>query len=92
VAFVLVYVAWALVVAPLQYVVNLAAGAPARTALASPNRAWSLITVREILVEEAPKSRPLPEGAVESGFSARPVTFTVAIASALLFTVSFFTG
>jgi len=87
-AFLLVFVAWLLVVAPLQFVVNLAAGAPARLALASPARAWYRITPHEIHVEEALKSDSVPEGATESGFSAKPVTFTAAIASALLFAVS----
>ena len=87
-AFLLVFVAWLLVVAPLQFVVNLAAGAPARLALASPARAWYRITPHEIHVEEALKSGSVPEGATESGFSAKPVTFTAAIASALLFAVS----
>lgn len=87
-AFLLVFVAWLLVVAPLQFVVNLAAGAPARLALASPARAWYRITPHEIHVEEALKSGSVPEGATESGFSAKPVTFTAAIGSALLFAVS----
>jgi hypothetical protein len=87
-ALLLVFVAWLLVVAPLQFVVNLAAGAPARLALASPARAWYRITSQEIHVEEALKSDAVPEGATESGFSAKPVTFTAAIASALLFAVS----
>ena len=87
-AFLLVFVAWLLVVAPLQFVVNLAAGAPARLALASPARAWYRITPHEIHVEEALKSDSVPQGATESGFSAKPVTFTAAIASALLFAAS----
>jgi hypothetical protein len=91
-AFILVFVAWLLVVAPLQFVVNLAAGAPARLALASPARAWSRITPHEIHVEEGLKSDSVPEGATESGFSAKPVTFTAAIASALLFALSRLVG
>ena len=88
----LVFFAWLLVVAPLQFVVNLVAGAPARLALASPARAWYRVTPHEIHVEEAFKSDSLPEGATESGFSAKPVTFTAAIASALLFAVSRLVG
>jgi hypothetical protein len=86
--FALVYVAWLLVVAPIQFVVNLLAGAPARVALASPYRAWFLITAHEIHVEEAWKSEPLPKDAVESAFSSKPVTFTAVIAAATLFVVS----
>jgi hypothetical protein len=91
-AFLVIFAAWLLVVAPLQFVVNLAAGAPARRALASPARAWSLVTPHEIHVEEALKSDAVPEGATESGFSAKPVTFTAAIASGLLFAVSRLVG
>jgi len=91
-AFVIVYLAWALVVAPVQYVVNLAAGAPARMALASSYRAWAHITPHEIHIEEAEKSESVPDDGSESGFSAKPVTFTTAVAAALLFTVSYFTG
>lgn len=86
--FALVFVAWLLVVAPLQFVVNLLAGAPARLALASPYRAWSRVTAHEIHVEEDWKSDALPEGAVEAGFTSKPVTFTAVIAAALLFVVS----
>jgi hypothetical protein len=53
-------------------------------AVASPNRAWSRITAREIHVEEASKEDSVPDGASESGFSTKPVTFTAAIAAMLL--------
>ena len=88
VGFVLAFVAWLVVVAPLQYLVTLVAGAPARVALASSVRAWSRITPDGIDVEETAKSEGLPEGATESGFSAKPVTFTAGVATALLFVAS----
>jgi hypothetical protein len=82
------YFSWLLVVAPLQFVVNLLAGVPARSALASSERAWALVTGREVLIDASLKSEPLPQGAVESGFTTRPVTFTAVIAAALLFIVN----
>jgi hypothetical protein len=90
--FVLAYVAWLLVVAPLQFVVNLVAGAPARVALASPYRAWFRVTDRGIHVEADWKSDPLPKGAVEAAFTTKPVAFTAVIAAALLFAVSTVVG
>lgn len=87
-AFLLAFVAWLLVVAPLQYFVYLLTGAPARAACASDARAWYRVTPREIQVEETWKSNAIPEGASESGFSARPVSFTAAITTAALFAVS----
>jgi hypothetical protein len=86
--FIALYVVWLLVVAPIQFVVNLLAGVPARAALASPDRAWALVTGREVRIEASLKSEPLPRGAFESGFTTKPVTFTAVIAAALLFIVS----
>lgn len=74
-----------LVVAPIQYFVYLIAGAPGREACASPERAWYSIRAREILVESGSRSAELPAGAEESAYTARPVTLTAAIASAILF-------
>jgi hypothetical protein len=79
------FVAFILVVAPIQYFVYLVAGAPGREAYASPERAWYRIGAREILVESGPRTDELPAGADESAYTGRPVTFTAAIASALLF-------
>jgi hypothetical protein len=89
-AFNLLYAVWMLVIAPTQYVVNLVAGAPARRALASPVRASFRSTPKTISVRRTLKRKALPEGATESGFSASPVAFTSAVASALLFLVSTF--
>jgi hypothetical protein len=86
------FVLWLLVVVPLQYLVYLVAGAPARQALASGSRAWALVTDRGLAADVSSKSLPMPEGAIESGFSAQPVAFTAAVAAALLFAVSKLVG
>jgi hypothetical protein len=78
-------VVFVLVVAPIQYFVYLVAGAPGREACASPERTWYRIGPREIVVESGPRTGELPQGADESAYTARPVTFTAALASALLF-------
>jgi hypothetical protein len=89
-AFMLLFALWMLVIAPIQYVINLVAGAPARRALASPVRALFRSTPGMITVAETPKRKELPKGATESKFSTSPVAFTSAIASALLFLASTF--
>jgi len=81
--------AWLLVVAPLQYLVTLLSGAPARMAIASDqklvvSRSQDVIEWRTLPVE-----RPTPEGTTELGFRTKPVTFANAIAALLLFAVSF---
>jgi hypothetical protein len=87
-AFVLATLAWLLLVVPLQYFVYLATGAPARVACASPTRAWVTSQEKGTIISEALKSDALPMGAIESGFTARPVTFTAAITTGVLFAVS----
>lgn len=87
-AFVLAALAWLLLVVPLQYFVYLVTGAPARVACASPTRAWVKSEEKGSIISEALKSDALPAGAIESGFTARPVTFTAAITTAVLFAVS----
>lgn len=91
-AFLAAFGLWLLVVVPLQYLVYLVAGAPARQAFASVYRAWALVTDRGLAAAVTPKWHPIPEGAIESGFSAQPVAFTAALAAALLFAVSTLTG
>jgi hypothetical protein len=91
--------AWAVVIAPLQYWVNLVCGAPAREALASSRTLWIVErgTRNELLF--APKDpnesqrRELEEAGKEGkmtrvGFAEKPVTFTSAIATAVLFGIS----
>lgn len=96
--------AWALVVAPLQYFVNLVCGAPARVALKSDTTAWRIR--RSALHTEylktpkltAPFADPAAKADLEAArargdateitWAARPVTVTAAIAAAVLFGVS----
>jgi hypothetical protein len=77
--------AWVLLVAPAQYFVYLVAGAPAREALASPRRLWLRVTPGETEFATDSKLNAVPEDASESGFTAKPVTFTAALAAVLLF-------
>jgi hypothetical protein len=80
--------AWALVVAPLQYFVNLVCGAPARVALASRTTMHRVQpTPSHTEYVNAPKDSPEVDGA-ELTFASRPVSFTAAIAAALLFGLS----
>lgn len=80
--------AWLLFVVPLQYFLYLVTAAPARVACASPTRASVEMKAKETIYGETLKSDALAEGAMESGFSAKPVTFTAAITTAVLFAVS----
>ena len=79
------FVAFILLIAPIQYFVYLVAGAPGREACGSPQRAWYTIGTREIRVESGPRSAGLPERATESAYTGQPVTLTATLASALLF-------
>jgi hypothetical protein len=88
----LAFVAWILLVVPAQYFVCLIAGAPARAAIASPQRAWVRVTREEIQVVEDSKHQDIPEGATESGYSAKPVTLTASLAAVLLFAASQLAG
>lgn len=92
-AFALAILAWLLLVVPLQYFVYLVTGAPARVACAAPQRAWveseeNVSGGQESIFAVALKSDLLPKGAIESGFTAKPVTFTAGITTAVLFAVS----
>jgi hypothetical protein len=92
-AFVLLFVAWLIVIVPFQYLVVLVAGAPARLALSSPRRAAVRVSPRGIeVIGRLDKTKKLPKGAVESAVSAMPVAFTAAIATGLLLVVSQFVG
>ncbi|MGH3020785.1 MAG: hypothetical protein ACRDNR_11600 [Gaiellaceae bacterium] len=87
--FVLAFFAWLLVIAPVQYFVYVITGAPARAACASPARSYFYKREGSLLFYgKLAKWRDLPTGAIESGFSARPVTFTAAITAAALFAAS----
>jgi hypothetical protein len=91
--------AWAVLIAPLQYWVNLVCGAPAREALASSKTLWLAQSAHrnefllapkdpnEIQQRELEKARK--EGKLtEIGFAAKPVSFTSGIATAVLFGIS----
>lgn len=93
------FAAWAVLVAPLQYWVNLVCGAPAREALASSSTLWARRHAKGTELLFAPKDpnefqrRELKEahrkGEMEEvGFADKPVSFTAAIATAVLFGMS----
>jgi hypothetical protein len=104
VVFSLAMLAWALVVAPLQFFLNLVAGAPARTALASSTTVWRVqVDATHIEYVHGPKdldevtdrdeAQQLADGlaagkVTETTFAAKPVALTSAIAAALLFGAS----
>jgi hypothetical protein len=87
-AFWLATLGWLLLIAPVQYFVYLATGAPARVACASPARTWVKSEEKHTIISEALKSNAMLKGAIESGFTAKPVSFTAAITTAVLFAVS----
>jgi hypothetical protein len=96
--------AWALVVAPLQYWVNLVCGAPGRMSLASWRTVWCIkhspqlteycFAPREATDFVNPQDvRELEEArehgrATEITFATKPVTFAAALASAFLWGIS----
>ena len=80
---------WVVVVAPVQYLVTLVSGSPARLALAS-DRKLVVARAKDTTVWRAVAAEsPTPEGAVEIGFRTKPVTFANAIAAVALFGLSF---
>ena len=89
IAFVVVVVAWLIVIAPLQYFGNLVAGAPARSALGSTTRTWALRRKEATVVKTTP-IKEMPERAEEIGLARRPVSLTSTITAGLLFAVSQF--
>jgi hypothetical protein len=91
--------AWAVVIAPLQYWVNLVCGAPSREALASSRTLWIVERPKRIELRFAPmdpnesQRRELEKAGKEGkmtriGFAEKPVTLTSAIATAALFGIS----
>ena len=84
-----IWICYLVVVAPLQYVVTLVAGAPARLALGSSSRAWVERTGDHVAITSGP-SELMPEGAESIGLTGRPVTATSAFGAVLLFAVSLF--
>jgi len=94
--------AWAVLVAPLQYWVSLVCGAPAREALASSGTLWVVRSANRTKFwfapkdptefEEEPELKEAYERGemTEAGFAKKPVSFTAAVSAALLFGVSRF--
>jgi hypothetical protein len=91
--------AWIVLIAPLQYWVNLVSGAPVREALASSRTLWLLDSPNRIEFISAPKDpneyqqheleKAREQGKlIEIGFAATPVTATSGIATAVLFGIS----
>jgi hypothetical protein len=89
VAFFATCLAWVAVIAPLQYVGNLVAGAPARLALASPVRTYALRMGKTTYLGHRPVDT-LPEGAEEIGLARRPVAVTASISAGLLLAIGMF--
>ena len=80
IAFVILSVAWLVVIAPIQYFGNLVAGAPARLALAKPSRFAIVVTA--------------PDGGardhwMEIGLVQKPVAVTASITAGLLLAISY---
>ena len=88
----LAIVAWFLIVAPLQYFLHIVTGAPARTMLDAGLRTLFIPNATDgiDIVMDVPIAQPIPEGAVEAGFIAKPVTLTMTINSVALWAVSWF--
>jgi hypothetical protein len=89
VAYFAVCVAWVVVIAPLQYVGNLVAGAPARLALAAPTRSYAIRDGYTTYLGLRPVGQ-LPEGAEEVGLTRRPVALTASITAGLLLAIRTF--
>jgi hypothetical protein len=85
-AFFATFTAWAVIVAPLQYVGNLIAGAPVRLALASPFRTYVVRDGKRIHVGYR-RVETLPLGAEVVGLARSPVATTASITAALLFAI-----
>jgi hypothetical protein len=79
--------AWLIVAAPMQYLVTLIAGAPARRALASRDRSWFDASAAGG-VSKIQRGAEAPEEAIETGFTARPVAVTTLVATGLLLVVA----
>jgi hypothetical protein len=88
VAFLVLFLTWLIVIAPIQYFGNLVAGAPARAALASRSRMWVIRKPGVTSLVSSPIDEP-PEGAEEIGLARRPVALTASITAGLLFGISY---
>jgi hypothetical protein len=87
--YVVAMAAYVVVVAPLQYWVNIVCGAPARIALSSPTKGVRVDENANSRLTRFPIEKPIDESTThELGFRARPVSATAAIAAAVLWIVS----
>ncbi len=85
----MLFSAWLIVIAPLQYFGNLVAGAPARLALAASVRSWVVRRPNVVFLGRDPIDK-MPEGAEEIGLARHPVALTSSITAGLLFAISQF--
>ena len=81
-------IAWFVVIAPIQYLLHLVTGAPARTMLDSGLKTWFVMGETENTILTAPAETAPPEGAAEAGFYAKPVTLTTTLDSVAVWAVS----
>jgi hypothetical protein len=89
IAFLALWISWLIVIAPLQYFVNLVAGAPARCALAGRRRTWIERREDTTVIGSGP-IKQMPEGAQEIGLARHPLSVTSTMTAGLLFAVSQF--
>lgn len=82
--------AWTLVIAPLQYVGNLIAGAPVRLALASPVRLIVRRGGKMTRIDRTNADAPPQEGAEVIGLAQKPVATTAFISAGLLYALATF--
>lgn len=82
--------AWTLLIAPLQYLGNLIAGAPVRLALASPVRVIVRREGKTTHIERTTADAPPQEGAEMIGLAQRPVATTAFISAGLLYALATF--
>ena len=85
----LALIGWVVAIAPVQYLVTLLCGAPARMAIASDRKFVVSRSEETTLFRVMSVDLRTPEGATEIGFRLKPVTFSNAIAAGVLWGVSF---
>jgi len=88
-----VVLAWLLVVSPLNYVVTLLSGAPARQALRGlPTRCVVVDRDNHVTCTEEPADQPVREGAVDVSLGRKPFALTQGVTALLLFIVEILRG
>lgn len=83
---------WLVLIAPLQYMLHIFTGIPARAALDSVERTWMIVDEKGFEIISGPAVGEAPAGAIESGFSAKPVALTTALDSVLIWVLAQFVG